>query len=78
MRLAWERHDVVRITARTSEIAALVAAARLAHAALATEPGEQAAHLGLVLADFDRAAKALQRQPQPTPDAPAPVPMELR
>lgn len=67
MQLAWERHDVVRVTARTSELAALVAAARLAHAALAASPGEQAEHLGRVLAAFDRASRSLQAASQPAP-----------
>jgi hypothetical protein len=63
MRLEWERPGIVRLTARIEEIAALVAGGRLSAQALETEPGKQAGGLTRVLADFDRAARALQTRP---------------
>lgn len=63
MRLEWERPGIVRLTARIEEIAALVAGGRLSAQVLETEPGEPAGELTRVLADFDRAARALQLRP---------------
>jgi hypothetical protein len=62
MKLAWERTGIVRLTARIEELAALVAGGRLALAALDGQAGERGDVLARVLADFDRAARALRTQ----------------
>lgn len=63
MKLDWERAGVVRATVKVQELAALVAGARLAAAALATQSPDQAADLDGVLASFDRALTHLRRVP---------------
>ena len=63
MKLAWERPGVVRMTARLEEVAALVAGGRLALEALEGSAGERLDGLSRVLADFDRAARALRSDP---------------
>ena len=60
MRLGWERQGVVRMTVKIEELAALVAGARVAALALATQPGENTGGLERILGDFDRAIRALQ------------------
>jgi len=73
MKLAWERPGVVRVTARLEEIAALVAGGRLALEALEGSAGERLDGLSRVLADFDRAARALRKDPvAERPDGPRP------
>ncbi|MDQ4109012.1 MAG: hypothetical protein M3138_09445 [Actinomycetota bacterium] len=66
MKLAWERPGIVRLTARIEEVAALVAGGRVALGALEGQPGERSAGLARVLADFDRAARALRREAEDT------------
>ncbi len=60
MRLQWERRGVVRMTVKVEELAALVAGARVAAHALATQPGETTGELERLLDDFDRASRTLQ------------------
>ena len=60
MRLQWERRGVVRMTVKVEELAALVAGARVAVHALATQPGETTGELERLLDDFDRASRTLQ------------------
>lgn len=55
MRLEWQRPGVVCVTAKVEELALLVAAGRVAAAALENQPGEQAAALKRVLRNLDRA-----------------------
>ena len=55
MRLDWERPGVVRATAKVEELALLLAAGRVAAAALEGQPGEQLDALVTVLASLDRA-----------------------
>jgi len=59
MRLAWERPGVVRMTVKVSELAALVAGARVAARALAAEPGEPAEELARLVDGFDQASRQL-------------------
>ena len=59
MRLGWERRGVVRMSVKVEELAALVAGARVAAHALASQPGEQTAELERILGDFDRASRGL-------------------
>jgi hypothetical protein len=54
MQLDWERPGVVKMTLKVPELAALVAGARLAAAALASQSPEQAAEIERVLTGFDR------------------------
>ena len=61
MRLDWDRPGVVRATLKVEELAALVAGARLAAAALATQSAEQADELERVLKGFDRSLDHLRR-----------------
>jgi hypothetical protein len=49
MQLDWDRPGVVTMTLKVPELAALVAGARLAAAALASQSAEQAAELERVL-----------------------------
>lgn len=58
MRVEWQRPGVVLVTAKVEELALLVAAGRLAAAALENQPGAQAAALTRVLRDLDRALDA--------------------
>jgi hypothetical protein len=59
MKLRWERPGVVAMTARVEEIATLVAAGRMAAAALRDAGQDRGGDLTRVLKDFDRAARAL-------------------
>ena len=61
MKLDWDRPGVVRATLKVEELAALVAGARLAAAALATQSAEQADELQRVLNGFDRSVGHLRR-----------------
>ena len=61
MRLEWERPGVVRMSAKIEELAALLAGARLAAAALESQPSESTSGLRNVLTDFDRAVRRLTR-----------------
>ncbi len=61
MRLDWDRPGIVRVTLTVPELAALVAGARLAAAALATQSPEQAAELDRVLNGFDRSVTHFNR-----------------
>jgi len=61
MRLDWDRPGVVRATLTVSELASLVAGARLAAAALAAQSPEQAGELERVLQGFDRSVTHLNR-----------------
>ncbi|MDP8929745.1 MAG: hypothetical protein M3O70_14535 [Actinomycetota bacterium] len=65
MRLAWDRPGVVLVTAKVEELALLVAAGRIASAALENQPGEQADALNRLLRDLDRAVEGLGRQEPP-------------
>jgi hypothetical protein len=60
MRLEWQRPGVVCVTAKVEELALLVAAGRIAAAALENQPGEQAAALQRVLENLDRAIAGLR------------------
>lgn len=60
MRLEWQRPGVVCVTAKVEELALLVAAGRIAAAALENQPGEQAAALERVLRNLDRAIAGLR------------------
>ena len=66
MRLGWDRPGVVRATLKVEELAALVAGARMAAAALASQSAEQAEELERVLAGFDRAVTHLGPVPGPS------------
>jgi hypothetical protein len=55
VKLEWERPGVVRATAKVEELALLVAAGRIAAAALEGEAGEQRDALVTTLANLDRA-----------------------
>jgi hypothetical protein len=61
MKLEWHRQNVVRMTARVEELAALLAGARLAAGALEVQAGESASDLRRVIGDLDRAVRALSR-----------------
>ena len=63
MKLEWERPGVVRATAKVEELALLVAAGRIAAAALENQPGEQAEALKKVLGSLDRSIEALRAHP---------------
>jgi hypothetical protein len=63
VKLDWDRPGVVRATLKVQELATLVAGARLAAAALATQAPAQAADLEGVLAGFDRASNHLRPVP---------------
>ena len=63
MRMDWDRPGVVRVTLKVPELAALVAGARLAAAALATQSTEQADELDRVLGAFDRSLTHLGASP---------------
>ena len=65
MRLSWDRPEIVRVELHVTELATLIAGARLAAAALAANSAEQAAALERVLAAFDRAAGHLGAVPRP-------------
>ncbi len=65
MRLEWQRPGVVCVTAKVEELALLVAAGRIAAAALENQPGEQAAALDRVLRNLDRAIAGLRFQGAP-------------
>ena len=65
MKLEWQRPGVVRVTAKVEELALLVAAGRIAAAALENQPGEQAAALGRVLRNLDRGIEGLRSQGSP-------------
>jgi hypothetical protein len=60
MRLEWQRPGVVRMTAKVEELALLVAAGRIAAAALERQPGEQSRALEQVLRNLDRAMAGLR------------------
>lgn len=60
MQLDWDRPGVVTMTLKVPELAALVAGARLAAAALASQSAEQAAELDRVLSGFDRSLAHLR------------------
>ncbi len=60
MKLQWERPGVLRLTARVEELATLVAGGRLAATAMRGDERESSRELARVLADFDRAARAVQ------------------
>ena len=60
MKLEWQRPGVVCVTAKVEELALLVAAGRIAAAALENQPGEQAAALERVLRNLDRAVAGLR------------------
>ncbi len=62
MRLEWHRRGVVRVTAKVEELALLVAAGRMAAAALENQPGEQGDALRQLLRNLDRALEGLRRQ----------------
>ncbi|MEA2829010.1 MAG: hypothetical protein QOG43_3449 [Actinomycetota bacterium] len=70
MKLDWDRAGVVQATLKVPELAALVAGARLAAAALATQSPDQADELERVLSSFDHALDHLRRTPPPTVPAP--------
>ena len=55
MKLEWTRPGVVQATAKVEELALLVAAGRIAAAALENQPGERRDALVTVLANLDRA-----------------------
>lgn len=59
MKLEWARPGVVQATAKVEELALLVAAGRIAAAALENQPGEQRDALVTVLANLDRAIEHL-------------------
>ena len=63
MKLDWDRPGVVRATLKVQELAALVAGARLAAAALATQSTEQADELERALDGFDRSIAHLGHSP---------------
>ena len=63
MQLDWDRPGVVTMTLKVPELAALVAGARLAAAALATQSAEQSAELERVLSGFDRSVAHLRAAP---------------
>lgn len=67
MQLRWDRPGVVRATLKVEELAALVAGARMAAAAMADRPAEQAQELARVLAAFDRAVAHLGPVPAGAP-----------
>lgn len=62
VKLEWQRPGVVCVTAKVEELALLVAAGRIAAAALENQPGEQAAALEQVLRNLDRAIAGLRSQ----------------
>ena len=72
MKLEWERPGVVRATAKVEELALLVAAGRIAAAALENQPGEQAAALNRVLRNLDRAMAGLRSRPGAATNEPVP------
>ncbi len=62
MKLEQARPNVFRLTATSSELSALVAAARMAHEAMTEDPqapAETVALLGRVIEDFDRSRERL-------------------
>ena len=63
MKLEWARPGVVHVTAKVEELALLVAAGRIAAAALEKQPGEQRDALVTVLANLDRAVEHLRSTP---------------
>jgi hypothetical protein len=63
MKITWERQDVLRLTGRVEEIAALVAGARLAVAAMEAHGEERAESLRRVLDDVDRSIRHLTLAP---------------
>lgn len=65
MKLDWDRPGILRATLKVEELAALVAGARLAAAALASQSSEQAGELERVLVGFDRAVTRLPAGPPP-------------
>lgn len=60
MKLEWQRPGVVRMTAKVDELATLVAGCRMAKHALDSSPERDPDELTRVLADFDRAMRALR------------------
>ena len=78
MKLEWHRENVVRMTARVEELAALLAGARLAANALGAQAGEPASGLQRVIGDLDRALRALRRRPVADAGPPAPAGAEPR
>ena len=67
MKLEWTRPGVVQVTAKVEELALLVAAGRIAAAALERQPGEQGDALVTVLESLDRAVEHLRSEPALTP-----------
>jgi hypothetical protein len=67
MKITWQRQDVLQLTGRVEEIAALVAGARLAVTAMEAHGEERAASLRRVLDDVDRAILHLPSPPPPRP-----------
>lgn len=70
MKLDWDRPGVVRATLKVQELATLVAGARVAAAALASQSPAQADELERVLAGFDRATSHLRPVPGQPPGGP--------
>ncbi|HEX3541492.1 MAG TPA: hypothetical protein VHT75_13740 [Acidimicrobiales bacterium] len=63
MKLQWGRPGVIQVTATVEELALLVAAGRIAVAALEKEPGQQVQALAAVLARLDQAIGHLPGRP---------------
>jgi uncharacterized protein len=74
MKLEWDRPGVIRITAKTEEVAALIAGARIAQRALEQTPGEPAEDLARVVSGFERAARGLSTGAPGVDGATGPVP----
>jgi predicted pyridoxine 5'-phosphate oxidase superfamily flavin-nucleotide-binding protein len=59
MRLGWERPGIVRMTVKIGELAALIAAARVAVRAPGDRPEESTEELRRILGDFEQASRGL-------------------